>query len=127
MDGPGSEEGHAGRWARWVLDSGLFLEKISAMPTFMHHKPISKPSFQRCAFSKPLFPSSQNIALLGPTACLAAVSVADSADTSLVVPLITAALGLSSFSLAGLYCTHGDMSPKYAGEQAEDMRDAAVI
>ena len=31
------------------------------------------------------------------------------------VALISVALGLSSFSLAGLYCTHQDMSPKYAG------------
>jgi ACS family sodium-dependent inorganic phosphate cotransporter len=30
------------------------------------------------------------------------------------VALITAALGLSSFSLAGLYCTHQDLSPKYS-------------
>ena len=28
--------------------------------------------------------------------------------------LITAALGLASFSLAGLYCNHADLSPRYA-------------
>ena len=28
--------------------------------------------------------------------------------------MITAALGLASFSLAGLYCNHADLSPRYA-------------
>ena len=38
--------------------------------------------------------------------------VADS--TPLTVASITLSLGISSFSLAGLYCTHQDLSPKYA-------------
>ncbi|MEW5319014.1 MAG: hypothetical protein WDW38_010191 [Sanguina aurantia] len=37
-----------------------------------------------------------------------------SEDSNVTVAAITAALGVSSFSLAGLYCTHGDMSPQYA-------------
>lgn len=34
----------------------------------------------------------------------------------MVVPagLVTAALGLASFSLAGLYCNHADLSPRHA-------------
>ena len=28
--------------------------------------------------------------------------------------LVTGALGLASFSLAGLYCNHADLSPRYA-------------
>jgi ACS family sodium-dependent inorganic phosphate cotransporter len=35
-------------------------------------------------------------------------------STNLTVASITLALGISSFSLAGLYCTHQDLSPKYA-------------
>eukprot|EP00798_Chlamydomonas_sp_ICE-L_P027470 gene27470-4775_t len=35
-------------------------------------------------------------------------------DSFASIALITVALGLSSFSLAGLYCTHQDLSPKYA-------------
>jgi ACS family sodium-dependent inorganic phosphate cotransporter len=49
---------------------------------------------------------------VAPTACLAAASASD--DTTVTVAAITAALGLSSFSLAGLYCTHQDLSPKYS-------------
>ncbi|GAX83393.1 hypothetical protein CEUSTIGMA_g10818.t1 [Chlamydomonas eustigma] len=60
----------------------------------------------------------QNIALLGPSACLLVACFLDgimAGDKTLLVPLISLSLGLSSFSLAGLYCTHQDMSPKYAG------------
>eukprot|EP00798_Chlamydomonas_sp_ICE-L_P016884 gene16884-23159_t len=35
-------------------------------------------------------------------------------DSFLSVAFITLALGMSSFSLAGFYCTHQDLSPKYA-------------
>ena len=46
----------------------------------------------------------QNIALLGPVTFLILVSIgSNSEEKSMVVPLVTAALGLSSFSLAGLY------------------------
>ena len=58
---------------------------------------------------------AQGLAFLGPTACLLAACTPEVAsDSTLSVAAITAALGLSSFSLAGLYCTHQDMSPKYA-------------
>lgn len=60
----------------------------------------------------------QTVAMLGPAACLVAASIDTNGTGEMVVPLITLALGLSSFSLAGLYCTHQDMSPKYAGEVA---------
>ncbi len=59
---------------------------------------------------------AQTTAFLVPTACLAlaAASPCSPDDSTTVVACITAALGMSSFSLAGLYCSHGDLSPKYA-------------
>lgn len=32
----------------------------------------------------------------------------------MIAGLITASLGLASFSLGGLYCNHADLSPRYA-------------
>lgn len=55
---------------------------------------------------------SQCLAFLGPTVCLSAAAFTD--DNWLAVGLITASLGLSSFSLAGLYCNHADLSPRHA-------------
>ncbi|KAL3151747.1 hypothetical protein ABBQ38_012724 [Trebouxia sp. C0009 RCD-2024] len=55
---------------------------------------------------------AQCTAFLGPALCLAGASLTD--DSHLKVGLITAALGLASFSLAGLYCNHADLSPRYA-------------
>eukprot|EP00879_Flechtneria_rotunda_P007767 GHRR01008140.1.p1 GENE.GHRR01008140.1~~GHRR01008140.1.p1 ORF type:complete len:454 (+),score=181.13 GHRR01008140.1:395-1756(+) len=56
---------------------------------------------------------AQCTAFLVPTACLlAAAQPTDSSNVT--VALITAALGISSFSLAGLYCTHQDLSLKYS-------------
>jgi ACS family sodium-dependent inorganic phosphate cotransporter len=56
---------------------------------------------------------AQGTAFLVPTACLLAAAQPHE-DSSVTVALITAALGISSFSLAGLYCTHQDLSPKYS-------------
>jgi len=57
--------------------------------------------------------AAQSAAFLGPAACLVGASVID--DRPLVcVALVTMSLGLSSFSLAGLYCNHADLSPKFA-------------
>lgn len=51
--------------------------------------------------------AAQCIAFLVPTACLLAVSSgSEELSPAASVALITAALGISSFSLAGLYCTH---------------------
>ncbi|KAI8466882.1 MAG: major facilitator superfamily domain-containing protein [Monoraphidium minutum] len=59
--------------------------------------------------------AAQSVAFLVPTACLlAAAAGADDLAPAASVALITAALGVSSFSLAGLYCTHQDLSPKYS-------------
>lgn len=55
---------------------------------------------------------AQCTAFLGPALCLAGASLTD--DSHLKVALITAGLGLASFSLAGLYCNHADLSPRYA-------------
>ena len=58
---------------------------------------------------------AQCIAFLVPSAFLIAACTPNVADsTVLTVASITLALGISSFSLAGLYCTHQDLSPKYA-------------
>ena len=57
--------------------------------------------------------AAQSAAFLGPAACLFGASVIeDQPFTSMA--LVTLSLGLSSFSLAGLYCNHADLSPKYA-------------
>lgn len=55
---------------------------------------------------------AQCIAFLGPLACLSTASISDDGMTKVIC--IAAALGLSNFSLAGLYCNHQDLSPKYA-------------
>jgi ACS family sodium-dependent inorganic phosphate cotransporter len=68
---------------------------------------------------------AQGAAFVVPSLCLLAASalaggVGSPADDGgpwaarLTVALITAGLGASSFSLAGLYCTHQDLSPKYS-------------
>lgn len=55
---------------------------------------------------------AQCVAFLVPSACLLAAMTSE--DSTTTVALITAALGISSFSLAGLYCNHQDLSPRYA-------------
>lgn len=55
---------------------------------------------------------AQCLAFLGPTACLAGAMVVPDGPAS--VALITGALGMASFSLAGLFCNHADLSTKYA-------------
>jgi len=56
--------------------------------------------------------SAQSAAFLGPALCLTVASNVDSA--AMLIALISLSLGLASFSLAGLYCNHADLSPKYA-------------
>lgn len=64
----------------------------------------------------PHLSTTQNLAFLGPAVCMLPLLAGTTQNNgTLDVALITAALGLSSFSLAGLYCSHQDMSPKYAG------------
>jgi len=59
--------------------------------------------------------TAQMIAFLVPSAILlAACTPAVASHPDLLVACITLSLGLSSFSLAGLYCTHQDLSPRYA-------------
>jgi len=55
---------------------------------------------------------AQCTAFLGPSLCLLAASYPPFATKNLI--FLTAALGLSSFSLAGLYCNHQDLSPAYS-------------
>ncbi|KAG1659650.1 hypothetical protein FOA52_007237 [Chlamydomonas sp. UWO 241] len=56
---------------------------------------------------------AQCTAFVLPSALLLAAASPDMPGSE-TVGYITVALGVSSFSLAGLYCTHGDLSPKYA-------------
>lgn len=56
--------------------------------------------------------AAQLVAFLGPAACLIAAMSIDGGYAT--VGLVTAALGLASFSLAGLYCNHADLSPRHA-------------
>ena len=56
--------------------------------------------------------AAQTMAFMGPSACLLASLGTD--DPMTTVALISVAIGLNSFSLAGLYCNHQDLSPRYA-------------
>ncbi|EFN56606.1 hypothetical protein CHLNCDRAFT_21975, partial [Chlorella variabilis] len=56
--------------------------------------------------------AAQCTAFLGPAGCLLAASLMEGSTASVV--LVTLSLGLASFSLAGLYCNHADLSPRYA-------------
>lgn len=57
--------------------------------------------------------AAQCAAFLGPAGCLLAVSTTE-LDGNLTVALLSLSLGLASFSLAGLYSNHADLSPRYA-------------
>ena len=58
---------------------------------------------------------AQIVALCGPATFMALASIFGDDDSGLVtVFLLTIGLSLSSFSYAGLYCNHQDMSPRYA-------------
>lgn len=54
----------------------------------------------------------QGIAFLAPAACMMSAAFAD--EPAWTVGLLSLGLGLSSFSVAGLYSNHQDLSPKYA-------------
>jgi ACS family sodium-dependent inorganic phosphate cotransporter len=58
--------------------------------------------------------TAQAAAFLLPAAALAAAGTVARGDGPATVALVSAALGLSSFSLAGLYCNHADLSPRHA-------------
>lgn len=56
---------------------------------------------------------AQTAAFIGPAACLSGAALIEGNPVA-SMSLVTLSLGLSSFSLAGLYCNHADLSPKYA-------------
>ncbi|KAI4335645.1 hypothetical protein L6164_014277 [Bauhinia variegata] len=56
----------------------------------------------------------QSIAFLSPAICMTLSSVDLGLPPWEVVGILTGGLALSSFALSGLYCTHQDISPKYA-------------
>lgn len=65
----------------------------------------------------------QNIAFLGPAACMIACGLLTPAAGStaaapmpLLVLLLSMAFALGAWSRGGLYCNHQDLSPKYAGK-----------
>ena len=58
--------------------------------------------------------ASAPLAAAADAVAVAASAGGMSGDAMMTVASITVALGASAFSLAGLYCTHQDLSPKYA-------------
>ena len=54
----------------------------------------------------------QSIGFLGPASLLSLAAVSD--DPLQTVGLVTLGLGLNSFSVAGLYCNHQDLSTRYS-------------
>ncbi|KAG6502280.1 hypothetical protein ZIOFF_042169 [Zingiber officinale] len=56
----------------------------------------------------------QTIAFLCPAVCMTLSSLDLGLPPWEVVAFVTCGLALSSFALSGLYCTHQDISPKYA-------------
>eukprot|EP00850_Spirogloea_muscicola_P000406 SM000002S05486 [mRNA] locus=s2:6046:9041:+ [translate_table: standard] len=57
----------------------------------------------------------QSVAFLAPALYMGATAVFTGLHPWAIVAVLTTGIGLSSFSLAGLYCSHQDISPKYAG------------
>ena len=55
----------------------------------------------------------QSIGFLGPAGALGALATVSDAVTAVV--LLSAALGLASFTFAGAGCNHLDISPRHAG------------
>eukprot|EP00246_Nothoceros_aenigmaticus_P016539 TRINITY_DN7599_c0_g1_i2.p1 TRINITY_DN7599_c0_g1~~TRINITY_DN7599_c0_g1_i2.p1 ORF type:complete len:390 (-),score=40.48 TRINITY_DN7599_c0_g1_i2:390-1559(-) len=56
----------------------------------------------------------QTIAFLSPAACMGITCLNPQIPPWGIVGILTAGIGLSSVALSGLYCTHQDISPKYA-------------
>ncbi|KAH7298769.1 hypothetical protein KP509_25G058500 [Ceratopteris richardii] len=56
----------------------------------------------------------QSIAFLSPTAGMTLCSLDLGLSPWVTASIITSSLALSSFALGGLYCTHQDISPRYA-------------
>lgn len=54
----------------------------------------------------------QSLAFLGPSACLLGATLSN--DAAWTAGFVALSLGLASFSMAGLYCNHQDLSPKYS-------------
>lgn len=56
----------------------------------------------------------QTIAFLSPATCMTLATLNIGLSPWVTVSIISSGLALSSFALGGLYCTHQDISPKYA-------------
>ncbi|XP_057829045.2 probable anion transporter 6, chloroplastic isoform X2 [Cryptomeria japonica] len=56
----------------------------------------------------------QTIAFVSPAICMTICSLDLGLSPWTIVAVITTGLALSSFALAGLYCTHQDISPEFA-------------
>jgi MFS transporter, ACS family, solute carrier family 17 (sodium-dependent inorganic phosphate cotransporter), other len=98
---------HAAQTALLPPIAGLVASTVAgrASDALIQHAGVPLPTVRKMA---------QATAFLAPAAFLAAAAVCASGpeDSGMLVACITAALGMSNFSLAGLYCTHADMSPK---------------
>ena len=62
---------------------------------------------------------SQGISFAGPALCMCALAVLTptvpgAGPTGLIVGIMSVAFALGAWSRAGLYCSHQDISPKYA-------------
>ncbi|CAG9464006.1 unnamed protein product [Pedinophyceae sp. YPF-701] len=70
--------------------------------------------------------TAQALAFLGPLGCLVAVPAFQD-QPWVAIALIAGALGLNSFALAGLYCNHQDLSPRYASVLLGMTNTAAAV
>jgi MFS transporter, ACS family, solute carrier family 17 (sodium-dependent inorganic phosphate cotransporter), other len=76
--------------------------------------PLADAAIERATPVNVVRKTAQSVAFFGP-ATFMGLACFDYFDNPLVtVGLLTVGLSLSSFSYAGLYCNHQDMSPRYA-------------
>lgn len=74
--------------------------------------PLADSAIERGVAVSTVRKSAQAVAFLGPASFMTAACFADNPVAT--VGLLTVGLSLASFSYAGLYCNHQDMSPRYA-------------
>lgn len=74
--------------------------------------PLADSALERGVAPTTVRKAAQTVALCGPATFMAAASFTD--EPVFTVGLLTVGLSLSSFSYAGLYCNHQDMSPRFA-------------
>lgn len=91
------------------------LPPIAAIAVSMIAGPLADELISRGVTVARVRKFAQCGAFLGPALCLMTeIWIHDDSDSAGVIALVTISLGLASFSLAGLYCNHADLSPRYA-------------